>query len=45
MTELNPLDSAAIEAAVADAVAAFAAADSLESLKEARLAHTATRRP
>ena len=36
----NPLDEAAINAAVEQAVAAIAAASTLEELKAARLAHT-----
>ncbi|WP_062522362.1 phenylalanine--tRNA ligase subunit alpha [Demequina silvatica] len=40
MTELSPLDAAGVDAAVAEALAAFAAASSLDDLKEARLAHT-----
>ncbi|WP_062294455.1 phenylalanine--tRNA ligase subunit alpha [Demequina phytophila] len=40
MTELSPLDAAGVDAAVAEALAAFAAASSLDELKEARLAHT-----
>lgn len=40
MSDLSPLDAAGIDAAVADAVAAFDAATTLEELKEARLAHT-----
>src|SRR4051812_45946636 len=45
MTDLNPLDAAAVQGAVADAVAAFAAASSLDELKEARLAHTGDKAP
>jgi phenylalanyl-tRNA synthetase alpha chain len=45
MTDLNPLDSAAIAAAVSDAVAAFAAAVTLDQLKDARLAHTGDKAP
>ncbi|MGC4175739.1 phenylalanine--tRNA ligase subunit alpha [Demequina sp.] len=45
MTDVNPLDSAAIAQAVSDAVAAFAAASSLDELKEARLAHTGDKAP
>ena len=37
--EVSALDPAAIDSAVTEALAAFAAADSLESLKTARLAH------
>jgi len=37
--EVAALDPAALEVAVTEALAAFAAADSLESLKRARLAH------
>jgi phenylalanyl-tRNA synthetase alpha chain len=37
--EVSTLDPAALEAAVAEALSAFAAADSLASLKAARLAH------
>ncbi|MPV39101.1 phenylalanine--tRNA ligase subunit alpha [Georgenia subflava] len=42
---LSPLDESAITAAVDAALAAVAAADSLESLKDARLAHTGDRSP
>jgi len=37
--EVAALDPAALEAAVTEALTAFAAADSIESLKSARLAH------
>ncbi|WP_062465108.1 phenylalanine--tRNA ligase subunit alpha [Demequina soli] len=40
MTELSPLDVAGVDAAVAEALASFAAATSLDELKEARLAAT-----
>jgi phenylalanyl-tRNA synthetase alpha chain len=42
---LSPLDAAGVDAAVADAVAAFAAAGDLDALKEARLAHAGDRSP
>lgn len=42
---LSPLDAAAVEAAVAEATAAFAAATDLDALKEARLAHVGDRSP
>lgn len=45
MTELNPLDAAAVDAAVAQAVAAIEAANTLDELKEARLAHTGDKAP
>jgi len=45
MTELHPLDGPAIDKAVADAVAAFDAALTLDELKEARLAHTGDKAP
>jgi len=45
MSELSPLDEAGIAAAVEAAVAAFAAATTLEELKEARLAHTGDKAP
>jgi len=37
--EVSALDPTALAQAVAEALAAFAAADSLDSLKAARLAH------
>ncbi|WP_084076705.1 phenylalanine--tRNA ligase subunit alpha [Demequina sp. NBRC 110057] len=40
MTEISPLDGAAVDAAVTEALAAIAAATDLDELKEARLAHT-----
>ena len=40
MSELSPLDEQGITKAVADAISAFAAATTLDELKEARLAHT-----
>ncbi|WP_084130005.1 phenylalanine--tRNA ligase subunit alpha [Demequina sp. NBRC 110055] len=40
MTELSPLDGAAVDAAVTEALEAIAAATTLDELKEARLAHT-----
>jgi len=45
MTDLNPLDGAAVAQAVSDAVAAFNAALTLDELKEARLAHTGDKAP
>ncbi len=45
MTDINPLDAPAVDAAVADALAAFSAAATLEELKEARLAHTGDKAP
>ena len=42
---LSPLDEAGVNAAVQEALAAFAAADSLAALKEARLAHTGDASP
>src|SRR5699024_689712 len=42
---LSPLDSAAIDAAVSDALAAIAAASNLEELKEARITHVGDRSP
>lgn len=41
----NPLDEAAINAAVEDAIAAIAAASSLDELKAVRLAHTGEKSP
>ena len=41
----NPLDEAAITAAVEDAIAAISAASSLEELKAVRLAHTGEKSP
>ncbi|MFJ5955824.1 phenylalanine--tRNA ligase subunit alpha [Paenarthrobacter sp. NPDC092416] len=41
----NPLDEAAITSAVEDAIAAIAAASSLEELKAVRLAHTGEKSP
>ncbi len=40
MSDLHPLDADGVEQAVADALAAFDAATTLDELKEARLAHT-----
>jgi phenylalanyl-tRNA synthetase alpha chain len=40
MTELSPLDTAGVDAAVTDALNAVTAATTLDELKEARLAHT-----
>ncbi|MFP5361007.1 MAG: phenylalanine--tRNA ligase subunit alpha [Actinomycetes bacterium] len=40
MTDLSPLDAAGVESAVEAALAAFAAAMTLDELKDARLAHT-----
>jgi len=45
MTDLNPLDAAAVDQALADAVAAFAQASTLDELKDARLAHTGDKAP
>ena len=45
MTDVNPLDAATVAQAVSDAVAAFAAASTLDELKEARLAHTGDKAP
>ncbi|WP_062207795.1 phenylalanine--tRNA ligase subunit alpha [Demequina oxidasica] len=45
MTDLSPLDAAGVSAAVEEALAAFAAASTLEDLKEARLAHTGDKAP
>jgi len=45
MTDLNPLDSGGVTAAVADALAAIAAASTLDELKDARLAHTGDKAP
>lgn len=45
MTDLSPLDAAGVDAAVADALSAIAAATTLEELKEARLAHTGDKAP
>ncbi|MPV51182.1 phenylalanine--tRNA ligase subunit alpha [Pseudactinotalea sp. HY160] len=42
---LSPLDADGVEAAITSALAAVAAADSLEHLKEVRLAHTGDRSP
>ncbi len=42
---LSPLDAAGVDAAVVDALAAFAAAGDLDALKEARLAHAGDRSP
>ena len=42
---LSPLDAAAVEAAVKDALAAIADADGLAALKEARIAHTGDKAP
>jgi phenylalanyl-tRNA synthetase alpha chain len=42
---LNPLDGAAVDAAVAEALAAFGAARDLEELRSARLAHAGDRSP
>ncbi len=45
MSELSPLDEPGIAAAVDAAVAAIGAAESLDALKEARLAHTGDKAP
>ncbi|WP_061960332.1 phenylalanine--tRNA ligase subunit alpha [Demequina flava] len=45
MTELSPLDAAGVDAAVQTALADIAAADSLDALKETRLAHTGDKAP
>ncbi|WP_430866979.1 phenylalanine--tRNA ligase subunit alpha [Demequina aurantiaca] len=45
MTDLSPLDADGVSAAVDDALAAFAAATTLDDLKEARLAHTGDKAP
>ncbi|MDO5723828.1 MAG: phenylalanine--tRNA ligase subunit alpha [Flaviflexus sp.] len=45
MTELDPRDETGVAQAVANAKEAFAAADSLEALKEARLAHSGDNAP
>ncbi len=45
MSELSPLDEQGINKAIADATAAFAAASTLDELKEARLAHTGDKAP
>ncbi|MDN4476228.1 phenylalanine--tRNA ligase subunit alpha [Demequina sp. SYSU T00192] len=45
MTDLSPLDAAGVDAAVEAALAAFAAASTLDELKEARLAHTGDKAP
>jgi len=42
---LSPLDAPGVEAAVDEALAAFAAASTLDDLKEARLAHTGDKAP
>ena len=42
---LSPLDATAVEAALADALAAVAAAGDLDALKQARLAHSGDRSP
>ncbi len=42
---LSPLDAAGVDAAIATAPAEIAAADSLDRLKEVRLAHTGDRSP
>jgi len=42
---ISPLDDAAVSAAVAAALAAFAGAHSLDALKDARLAHAGDRSP
>jgi phenylalanyl-tRNA synthetase alpha chain len=44
-TVLSPLDGPAVDAAVASALAAFAAAPDLDALKTARLAHVGDRSP
>ncbi|MEX0913452.1 MAG: phenylalanine--tRNA ligase subunit alpha, partial [Demequina sp.] len=44
-TPVSPLDAAAVEAAVTEALSAFAAATTLEELKEARLAHQGDKAP
>ena len=43
--QVTPLDADHVEAAVAEALAAFAAATSLAELKTARLAHAGDRSP
>ena len=43
--QVTPLNAENIEAMVADAVAAFAAATSVAELKQARLAHAGDRSP
>ncbi|GIG54329.1 phenylalanine--tRNA ligase subunit alpha [Demequina activiva] len=45
MTDLSPLDAAGVDAAIDDALAAIAAATTLDELKEARLAHTGDKAP
>ena len=45
MTDLSPLDAAGVDAAIADALAAIAAASTLDELKDARLAHTGDKSP
>ncbi|GIG27113.1 phenylalanine--tRNA ligase subunit alpha [Cellulomonas denverensis] len=44
-TPLSPLDAAGVDSAVADALAAVAAADDLDALKAVRTAHTGERSP
>ncbi len=45
MTDLSPLDAEGIDAAVAAATDAYQAAQTLDELKEARLAHTGDKAP
>ncbi|WP_296668058.1 phenylalanine--tRNA ligase subunit alpha [Demequina sp.] len=45
MTSLSPLDPAGVDAAVEAALAAYAAATTLDDLKEARLAHSGDKAP
>ncbi|WP_062203200.1 phenylalanine--tRNA ligase subunit alpha [Demequina salsinemoris] len=45
MTDLSPLDADGVQAAVDEALAAFAAATTLDELKDARLAHTGDKAP
>src|SRR6187431_3003646 len=45
MTEFSPLDAAAVDAAIAQAVEAITAATTLDELKDARLAHTGDKAP
>ena len=44
-SQLSPLDEAGVQAAVAQALSAFAAATTLEELKAARLAHSGDNAP
>ena len=43
--QVTPLNAASVDAMVAEALAAFAAATSIAELKQARLAHAADRSP